>query len=199
VEKGTVSSAWEANSVIVTFRVFDLRRSNDTVSLLTLVDDLTYQIQTPSSSFYRGRVTHAVDFLYGLVSLSWDFSLRLQYALDVVGEQAVISHSYLNQGSNEYCQRHHSLLASSTTTHWANLTGPRVYCQFETFYRQDLSHALNISISRIQVLYMKEAALDWTLIHTRFYPTYNWSKSEANVSTAIFALASQVNEWVMKC
>lgn len=191
VEKGKVSSEWEANSVLVTFRLYDKARSNDTSTLLNIVRDLTYQIQTPTSLFYQGKVLSAVDPLFGLVSLSWDLSLRLQYALEVIGADAVKSQAYLNQGSDEYCKRYSSLL-SLYSYQWANLTGPRIYCQFESFYRQDLSLALNISMSRVQVLYVKEAARDWVLVHTRFYPPTNFSTAETNTSTAIFDLAQQV-------
>jgi hypothetical protein len=42
-------------------------------------------------------VLRAVDPLYGLVALRWDVSLRLQYAMEVVGKAAIKQGFYFNE------------------------------------------------------------------------------------------------------
>lgn len=204
VEAGAVSTDWEPKSVIVTFRMFEKHRSNDTITLAQVVEDLTYQIQRPSTRFYRGVVLRLVDPHFGLVALSWDVSLLLRYALHVVGEGAV-DRDEINEGSTRFCANYNytsSLQAanphpqhSSNGSWWAtNKTADyRPYCQFELWYRQDLARALNISLGRIQVLFIKNASLDSVLVHTRFSPPNNWTHAEHNISNTISLLSKQVS------
>lgn len=204
VRAGAVSTSWEPNTVIVTFLLFERDRSNDTSTLSRVVQDMTAQIQDSSSRFYQGLILRTVDPHFGLVALSWDVSLLLRYALDVVGKEAIESDE-INEGSTRFCLKYNYTAAlrlanphlDSPGNRSLNATADfRPYCEFESFYRQDLARCLNISLYRIQVLYVKNASLDSVLVHTRFSPPFNWSTTEHNISTTIDNLAMQVRHLV---
>lgn len=56
----------------------------------TAVADLTKQVQYNTSRVYTGtNVTNYIDPLWGVVVNGWDVSLKLTYAIEVVGGDAV--------------------------------------------------------------------------------------------------------------
>ena len=98
VTAGKIHYEWEVTNVIVAFRI--LEPLNQTCysmekcepgsgpgqrAVVAAVQDLTNQAQTPSSKLYGGNVTDAVDFLWGVVALQWDLSLKLMVSIEVVG------------------------------------------------------------------------------------------------------------------
>lgn len=178
VQKGTVHFTWESNYVIVNF-IFLERNGTAGMTLLEAIAELTMQIQIPESKLYHGtHVTSAIDSQWGLEVLTWDVSLKLTYAIDVIGKHAVKDGYYLNQGSLGICD---TVMAFNVTE----------YCEFERFFEDDIARAVNISYYRVQVLFIKSAALDSVLVHFRFTPPMPESP-EANITTAIAELIIQV-------
>lgn len=177
VQKGTVHFSWESNFVIVNF-IFLERNGTTGMTLLEAIAELTNQIQTPTSNLFRGtNVTNAIDPQWGLEVITWDVSLKLTYAIDIVGRQAVKDGYYLNQGSLGICD-----VAGSY-----NVTE---YCEFERFFEDDIARAANISYYRVQVLFIKSAALDSVLVHFRLTPAMKGS-TESNITSAIADLMVQ--------
>ena len=107
---GNVHYEWLARYVIVSFRMYganvtvnsnrymDRESDNSTFSgenalwqfgggkpTTRAVQELTEQCQNTSSPLYHGEVTKGTDKLWGVIALDWDVSLRLQYAIRVVG------------------------------------------------------------------------------------------------------------------
>lgn len=157
VAKGTVHFSWESNYVIVNF-IFLERNGTTGATLLESIEALTKQIQTPTSRLYTGtNVTSEIDDQWGLEVVSWDISLKLTYAIDIVGKDAVKDGYYLNQGSLGICDQ-------------AGGYNVSYYCEFERFFEDDVSRALNISYYRVQVLFIKASALDSVLVHFRVTP-----------------------------
>lgn len=179
VTKGEVHYSWESTNVIVNF-IFLERTANDSMTLLQAVANLTQQIQNPSSPLFKGNthVTRDIDPLWGLQVINWDVSLKLTYAISVVGGSNVIDDYYLDQGSSGVCD----LPAASNFT---------TYCEFERFFEDDISRALQISVYRVQILFIKSSSYDSVLVHFRIYPQKHGT-TEADVSTAISDLISQV-------
>ena len=64
------------------------------------------------------------------------------------------------------------------------------YCEFERFFEDDVARAANISVYRVQVLFIKSAALDSVLVHFRLTPPMKGSP-EANITSAIADLMVQ--------
>ena len=92
-------------------------------------------------------------------------SLKLTYALEVIGGNETIDNYYLNQGGLGACD---SNLAASS---------PK-YCEFERFFEDDVSRALEISYYRVQILFVKKAAFDASLVHFRILPARRNSKGK---------------------
>jgi hypothetical protein len=180
VAKGTVHYSWESSAVIVNF-VFLERNNTQELTLLEAIAELTNQIQIPESKLYRGtNVTVDVDPGWGLEVITWDVSLKLTYAISIVGGDAVEDGYYLNQGSLGVCD---TILAFNYST----------YCEFERFFEDDISTALNISYYRVQVLFIKSSSLDSVLVYFRIIPPKSFSR-EDNVTAAIANLMLQVND-----
>lgn len=166
--------------MIVNFIFLERNNTND-VTLLTAIEELTNNIQNKNSSLYHGtNVTVDIDPNWGLEVVTWDISLRLTYAIQIVGGPAVQDGYFLNQGSEGTC----NLLNGTALT--------EQYCEFERFFEDDVSGALNISYYRVQILFIKSAAYDSVLVHFRITPP-NRHSIEDDVTTAIYNLMSQVS------
>eukprot|EP00981_Chlorochromonas_danica_P011121 scaffold3756_cov180-Ochromonas_danica.AAC.13 len=141
----------------------------------------TVIIQTPTSKLFHGtNVTVDIDPLWGLVEVSWDVSVRLSYAIDIVGKTSVKGGYYLNEGSLGTCDTPASI----------NHT---VYCEFERFFEDDVSRALNISYYRVQVLFIKVASYDSVIVYFRIEPPQtDVAHKEDNVTAAIANLQLQI-------
>lgn len=185
VSRGRVHFTWESNYVIVNF-IFLERDDTEAPTLLEAIADLTNQIQVNTSRLYTGtNVTNEIDYEWGLEVLTWDASIKLTYAIDIVGGNAVKDGYYLNQGSLGICDE-------------ANAYQVVQYCEFERFFEDDVSSALNISAYRVQVLFIKSSALDSVLVHFRITPPNATlsanSVLQADVTTALGHLYVQVGD-----
>lgn len=179
VARGGVHFTWESSTVEVNF-IFLERNSSSSLTLLECVAELTMQIQTPTSKLYHGtNVTVDIDPLWGLVEVTWDLSLRLTYAIAIIGEDSVKDGYYLNQGSLGTCDTPASVNNSA-------------YCEFERFFEDDVSRALNITWYRVQVLFIKAASYDSVIVHFRIDPPNKDAHKEDNITSAIANLALQV-------
>lgn len=181
VRKGDVHFSWESSSVIVQFIILE---RNGTIgnTLLEVIADLTASIQEPTSKLYYGtNVTNDIDPLYGLVVDTWDISLKLSYAIEIVGGDAVVDKYYLNQGGLGLCDG-------------ASASLYPMYCEFERFFEDDVSRALNISYYRVQVMFIKVAAYDSVLVYFRILPEMLDSR-EYNVTSAVQLLLDQVHSY----
>jgi predicted transcriptional regulator len=67
-----------------------------------------------------------------------------------------------------------------------------MYCEFERFFEDDISRALEISSYRVNILFIKKAALDAVLIHFRIVPAMR-NSGEINVTMAQAHLLIQVH------
>jgi hypothetical protein len=180
IVKGTVHFSWESSNVIVYFIILE-RNDLVAITLLEAVSDLTILIQTPNSTVYtrRTNVTNNIDPEYGLELINWDNSLKLSYAIEVVGGNAVID-DYINLGGLNVCNRE----GASNFSY---------YCEFERFFEDDLSLALNISYYRVKILFIKRAAVDGVYIYFRISPSRRDS-TELDVPSAVAALIMQVQD-----
>ena len=155
--------------------------------------DLTQQIQNPNSTLFRQtNLTKDIDSLWGLQVVTWDISLKLTYAIEVIGGDLVKNGYYLNGGGLGVCD-------------YVNSAAFETYCEFERFFEDDVSRALQISYYRVQIMFIKKAALDAVLVHFRIMPPqaafhvssmngfYNLT-SEVTVEIAITNLIAQVND-----
>ena len=159
VKRGEVHFSWESSSVIVNFYFLE-RNTTAEDTLLTHIADLTNMIQIPTSRLYDTKqvnVTYGVDREYGLIITGWDMSLRLTYAIEVVGGNAVIDNYYMNQGGRGLCDTEDSINFAR-------------YCEFERFFEDDVSRALQISYYRVQIMFIKKASFDAVLVHFRITP-----------------------------
>lgn len=108
------------------------------------------------------KVTKAADQLYGLITLKWDFSLRLSFSISVIGKDYVKEEDdvlFLNQGSEIWCN---DLVDKNTS-----------YCEFEQFFREDLASSLSIEVNQVQILFIKSVGKDSVLVFFRFIPIPN--------------------------
>lgn len=177
----TVHFEWEHASVIVEFILIE-RSDPLSMSLIEAISELTMAVQHSSTSpLFIGNVTRDLDTFYGVRVVNWDVSLKLNYAIEVVSKDpdAIIDGLYLNQGGQGLCET--PLLYDYPS-----------YCEFERFFEDDVSAALNISSYRVQVLFVKKAALDAVLVHLRVLAPA-LASPEANISACIASLAEQVN------
>ena len=182
---GDVHFSWESTSVIVYF--FILERNGtfpNAKTLLETIADLTAQIHDPTTRIFVGtNVTVDIDPLWGLVVDQWDVSLKLTYPIENVGGIAVQEGYYIDQGSLGSCDRPGA---------WTYF----YYCEFERFFEDDVSLALNISYYRVHVLFVKRAAVDAVLVHFRIAPpdhstAQGWQ--EMSVNQAVANLTMQVS------
>lgn len=115
-------------------------------------------------------MTSGTNQLVGLVIPNWDFTLRLAYAIDLVGgneTKSIDNELVLNQGSYGWCD------ASSNRITY--------YCEFEHLFEADLHRALSLSPSGdgdwgknvIHVLFVKPSGLDSVIVTCRFMPPTN--------------------------
>ena len=179
VQKGKVHFSWEESSSIVTFLILE-RNVTSEKTLLEVIADLTNQVQDRTSRIFTGtNVTYDIDSPYGLVVDGWDISLKLLYAIQVVGGAAVKEDYYLNQGGQAVCD----------TADAANIS---TYCEFERFFEDDVSAALAISYYRVQILFVKKAAFDAVTVHFRISPPLN--TTEKNITSCIADLLTQVHD-----
>lgn len=88
---------------------------------------------------------------------------------------------YLNQGGLGLCDLDNSTIPK--------------YCEFERFFEDDVSGALNISSYRIQILFIKAAALDAVLVHFRVMPPANTGVYEPDVAAVVGLLIQQVSDF----
>lgn len=181
IKRGEVHFSWESNSVIVSFYFLE-RNSSSQSTLLQHVAELTNLIQIRDSKLYDNNVnvTRGIDPTYGLLVDGWDVSLRLAYAIEVVGENAVIDNYYLNQGGRGLCDRDEAI----------NFTR---YCEFERFFEDDLSRSLHISFYRVQVMFIKKASFDSVLVHFRLTPADPKAAIEPTISEALLHLVYLVS------
>ena len=152
VAAGQGHHSWKVTNVVVSFRLFPADAG--------LIQEFTRQVQFPGSALFSGDVTSATDDLYGLVALRWDASLKLTYAMDVVGTTSVKSEdgvAYLNQGSERHCETPANAGSS--------------ICEFESFFIDDVATALAITHDQVDVLFIKPFGLDSVLIQFRFLST----------------------------
>ena len=68
-----------------------------------------------------------------------------------------------------------------------------MYCEFERFFEDDVSRALEISSYRVNILFVKRAAFDSVLVHFRINPPVRTS-NEPNVTVALANLHLQVHD-----
>ena len=170
IRPGDVFYSWGTSSVIVDF-IFLERDDTTSITLLEAISSLTMAVQNTSSNIYIGtNVTRDIDFQYGVNVLTWDISLKVSYAIEVIGGNETIDGYYLNQGGQELCQT-------------PLLYDYPLYCEFERFFEDDISLALNISAFRVQILFIKKAALDASLVYFRILPSRN--PNEPNITSAI--------------
>jgi hypothetical protein len=158
----------EIDSVYVALRLFPSDQE--------AVRNLTAQIQDPSSAIFQPHrhVSSSIDPLYGLVAVDWDHSLKLSIDMDIVGQGLVKSTRntgaigavgngdirYLNQGSERWC---------FDTTTATDKTGTP-YCEFEEYFRNDLSYALELDPSSIDVLFVKPDGVGSVVVSFRLLP-----------------------------
>lgn len=184
VEKGYVHFSWESNSVMVHFIILernqsrtqspDLAQNMTEPSLFEALSSLTLQAQdlNKTSPLYIGKnVTCDLDPLWGVRVDSWDTSLRLSYAISLVGGEAVIDSELLNQGG----------LGTCDVAYEAELIP--TYCEFERFFEDDVSRALNIPSRHVQVLFIKVAALDSVIVQFRLFPYTNYNHTNNSTVT----------------
>ena len=185
IRPGDVHFSWESTSVIVQFIIMERNGSDPKArSLLEAVADLTYQVQEPTSRLYTGtNVTVDIDFQWGLQVKNWDATLKLTYPIEIVGGSGVKEGYYLDQGGLGSCDREGA---------WTYF----YYCEWERFFEDDVSHALNISYYRVQILFVRKAAVDAVLVQFRINPPdrsrHYTSFDEMTVSQAYANLTLQV-------
>ncbi len=180
VAKGAVHFSWESENVIVNFIFLERNQLTQGATLLNAIAELTNQIQTNNSRLFVGtNVTVDLDPLWGLEVKTWDVSLKLTYAISIVGGSDVLEGYFLNQGSLGICNEPDAAKAA-------------YYCEFERFFEDDVARALNISAYRVQVLFVKSSSLDSVLVHFRVMPPMR-NSTEADVSFAIADLTRQVS------
>ena len=160
----------------------------------SVVRDLTNQTQFLDSPLFAGdrakKVTAATDRHWGLVALDWDMSLRLQFSMDVVsnpaehlqqdaglGEAAehfeaskhrAFGHMTLNRGLERFCEAAAGASGRTEASHTAS-----AYCEWENYFEEDVSRALDIERHRVEVLAVRPAAPDQVLAHFRIFPTWS--------------------------
>lgn len=178
VRPSNVHFTHETTKVIVQFIILE-RNGTQGNTLLEAIALLTNLIQNVNSTLYhKTNVTNSIDPLWGLLVDTWDISLKLSYAIEVIGRGEEIDGYYLNQGGLGACDINVASLYPN-------------YCEFERFFEDDVSRALNISYYRIQILFIKADSLDSVLVYFRVLPP-RLNKDETNVIDTIANLVMQV-------
>ena len=175
---GTVHFSLFTEKVIVQFIILERNQTNG-LTLLEAVAELTNQIQNISSPVYSGDVTSSLEPLWGLQVTTWDISLRLFYAIEIIGRGEEIDGYFLNQGGLGACDKEEAIDFPN-------------YCEFERFFEDDLSRALDISYFRVQIMFIKVASLDSVHVFFRILPKVP-SSAETNVIDSIANLMVQVS------
>jgi hypothetical protein len=182
VQQGRVHFSWESSFVIVQFIMIERNSSKpEEATLMEIIARLTTDIQTLDSKVYKGtNVTVDIDPIYGLQVITWDASLRLTYPIEVIGNTSVVDGYYLNQGGLGFCDSPAALFHT-------------IYCEFERFFEDDMTEALNIMYNRVQILFIKRAAPDAVLVHFRVMPPPADS-SEKTIQETMAELIYQVGD-----
>lgn len=176
VDLGINHQGGDENSVIVTFRLFETG--------FDAIQSLTKQLQVPTSKLCQGNLTRMVDPLFGLDAVKNDFSLKLMYAINIVGGPAVKENQngikFLNQGSSRSCEEYTTIDA--------------VYCEFEQLFLNDLAYALDINSTLIDVLFVKEFGLGSVLVYFRLLSTdFVWVELQtATLKEQLCSLSSRL-------
>mmetsp|Transcript_45456 Transcript_45456/g.54700 ORF Transcript_45456/g.54700 Transcript_45456/m.54700 type:complete len:726 (-) Transcript_45456:69-2246(-) len=157
VEEGDIHYSWEAETVIISFRMYP--------SDLNRIQMLTKQIQDPLSAIFRGKVTKQIDPMYGLVASKWDIELKLMYSIDIVGANITQEENegvhFFNQGGYRRCEK---------VEHPDGNPHLSKYCEFESMFRDDIAQALSIQRQQIDVMFMKEMGHDSIVVSFRLIP-----------------------------
>lgn len=120
-----------------------------------------------------------VDPSIGLVVHQWDLSLKLMYNINVIGYYNA-SKGYFDEGSKRLCGT-------------SNAVQNTLYCEFESYFRNDLGSALSmVSPSFIQVLLVQPFGRDSVLIKFRFIPS-SIQDSASWISMLVTSLSDQVS------
>lgn len=170
---------WDANSVLITFRLFPADAN--------VVATLTRLIQDSNSILYEGHVTRATDPLYGLVAMPWDQSLKLMFSISVIGGDDVVDSShgqYLNHGSRYSC-----LDASQSNS---------MYCVFEKYIVNDIERALDLAPGQFIVLFIKEADKQSVIVSFRVVPQtamYSTGQDVVWVQSKVMELVGQMADF----
>ena len=110
----------------------------------------------------------------------WDFSLRLTYAIDIIGKsdtKDIDGELVLNQGSEQWCKINSS---------------PSHYCEFERLFEQDLVRALSsssittIEEEQINVLFVKPSGMDGVIVSCRFVPPSSYDEMTPLSSSSVW-------------
>ena len=145
-------TAWDSNSVFVTFRLVPA----EIPDFFPIIRNLTAQIQHPSSNIYQQdkRVSSAIDPSYGLVASKWDFSIKISIDISITGQDGGI-------------EKNHDRLGWCLVSEDNSMTP---YCEFERFFRNDLASALSIPPEMIDVLFVKPEGQGSVVVTFRFLP-----------------------------
>ncbi|KAL3801395.1 hypothetical protein HJC23_007005 [Cyclotella cryptica] len=173
---------WDSENVFITFRIFPIDPE--------AVANLTKQIHTPSSKLFGGKVTRTTAKLIGLVALHWDFSLKLTYAISVIGGYDVIKlpqhERYLNQGSLQSCSNESN--------------ADNMYCTFERHLIQDVGQSLGLKSGQFLVLFIREADWGSVIVSFRLVPNASMeTTTEGNpfihwIESTVADLVSQISD-----
>ena len=115
-------------------------------------------------------MTSATDELIGLVIPNWDFSVRLRYAIDMIGRsdtKTIKNELVLNQGSERWCKDAGENELDILLTD---------YCEFELLFEKDIVKALSSSANttveegQAIVLFVKSSGMDGIIVSCRFMP-----------------------------
>jgi len=201
IRPGDVHFSWETTNVIVNFVITECNITCTgpyNITLIEAVQDLTEQVQDMSSRLYTAGtfVTSFTDPDYGVNVVNWggpgaegdyapagDFSLKLTYAINNIGDSISIS----NEGDTNAFITHGGLRTCDKNDAWIH----SYYCEFERFFEDDIANALSIVPYRVQIFFVKYAGLDSVLTHFRILPARPGS-SERTVLECLEELHVQV-------
>ncbi|CAM9722307.1 unnamed protein product [Chrysoparadoxa australica] len=185
---GAVHHNWEAENIIVRFRIIDsgvIAGTGAEISIIDALSEITAQGQFNGSALSMGRVTEAIDPQWGIVALSLDASLKLSFDIGVVGGADVKDGYYLNQGGERWCQKGEEFGDNDITS--------SAYCEWEWWFLDDVSQALDIAQDRVQVLFVKKVLTDSVLVTFRLLPPSDYI-TEVHVGDALSNLTEQVTD-----
>jgi hypothetical protein len=134
-------------------------------------------------------VTTATDQLVGLMIPKWDFSIRLSYAIDIIGgndTRIIDDELVLNQGSERWCKER-------DFNNQKNKSALSYYCEFEQLFEQDIARALSLSTNstngqeKIDVLFVKTSGMDGIIVTCRFIPPIHYHEVPVESSSSMWA------------